>query len=88
MKREDIIIIDDKHQSRFEELLSLVTTMADSLDNTLYAHLTKKERSTITEPVRNSLTTPKYNRNDLCHCGSGKKYKHCCFNKDDNLERS
>ena len=21
-------------------------------------------------------------RNDLCHCGSGKKYKHCCMNKD------
>lgn len=21
-------------------------------------------------------------RNDPCHCGSGKKYKHCCFQKD------
>lgn len=21
-------------------------------------------------------------RNDLCHCGSGKKYKNCCMNKD------
>lgn len=21
-------------------------------------------------------------RNDPCHCGSGKKYKNCCFGKD------
>ena len=21
-------------------------------------------------------------RNDLCRCGSGKKYKHCCLEKD------
>lgn len=24
----------------------------------------------------------KLNRNDLCHCGSGKKYKNCHFEKD------
>ena len=22
------------------------------------------------------------NRNDPCHCGSGRKYKKCCFTKD------
>ncbi len=26
----------------------------------------------------------KIGRNDPCHCGSGKKYKKCCFNKDKN----
>ena len=25
-------------------------------------------------------------RNDLCYCGSGKKYKKCCMNKNDNEE--
>ena len=25
---------------------------------------------------------PKAGRNDLCPCGSGKKYKHCCLDKD------
>ena len=25
----------------------------------------------------------KIGRNDPCHCGSGKKYKHCCMNKDE-----
>ncbi|MFU8859464.1 MAG: SEC-C metal-binding domain-containing protein [Cyclonatronaceae bacterium] len=24
----------------------------------------------------------KINRNDPCHCGSGKKYKNCCHDKD------
>ena len=25
-------------------------------------------------------------RNDLCYCGSGKKYKKCCMNKNDDEE--
>ncbi len=24
-------------------------------------------------------------RNDRCHCGSGKKYKHCCYDKDQKI---
>jgi len=27
---------------------------------------------------------PKIGRNDPCTCGSGKKFKHCCFNKSSN----
>lgn len=27
-------------------------------------------------------------RNDLCHCGSGKKYKKCCLDKDQQAERT
>jgi hypothetical protein len=26
-------------------------------------------------------------RNDPCHCGSGRKYKHCCLEKDEAQER-
>ncbi len=26
-------------------------------------------------------------RNEPCHCGSGKKYKHCCLAKDEELDR-
>lgn len=29
----------------------------------------------------------KIGRNDPCHCGSGKKYKKCCLEKDEALER-
>jgi len=28
----------------------------------------------------------KIGRNDKCHCGSGKKYKKCCLEKDENLK--
>lgn len=27
----------------------------------------------------------KIGRNDLCPCGSGKKFKHCCMNNDNNF---
>lgn len=27
-------------------------------------------------------------RNEPCHCGSGKKYKHCCLAKDEETERA
>jgi len=30
---------------------------------------------------------PKLGRNDPCHCGSGKKYKKCCYSKDQALLR-
>jgi tetratricopeptide (TPR) repeat protein len=31
---------------------------------------------------------PKIGRNDPCPCGSGKKYKHCCQDKDEAAERA
>ena len=27
-------------------------------------------------------------RNEPCHCGSGKKYKHCCLAKDEEADRA
>ncbi len=30
---------------------------------------------------------PKLGRNEPCHCGSGKKYKKCCYRKDQDLSR-
>ena len=38
----------------------------------------KKQREANVQPVR---TTPKIGRNEICPCGSGKKYKNCCLNK-------
>lgn len=44
-----------------------------------------KIKSTPFENIKNlSENAPKVNRNDLCSCGSGKKYKKCCLNKTDN----
>jgi hypothetical protein len=48
------------------------------IDNIKYMFLTKKEREADIVPVRNSKTNPKINRNSLCTCGSGRKYKRCC----------
>jgi hypothetical protein len=28
-------------------------------------------------------TSERPGRNEPCHCGSGRKYKHCCLEKDD-----
>jgi hypothetical protein len=28
-------------------------------------------------------TSARPGRNDPCHCGSGRKYKHCCLEKDE-----
>jgi hypothetical protein len=33
--------------------------------------------------VAKERTIPKIRRNEFCHCGSGKKYKKCCLDKDD-----
>jgi uncharacterized protein YecA (UPF0149 family) len=38
--------------------------------------MTKKQLEAIVQPIR---TEPKFNRNEPCHCGSGKKYKKCCI---------
>ncbi len=35
-----------------------------------------------------TTTTTTLGRNDPCHCGSGKKYKHCCLDKDEGAERA
>ncbi len=37
---------------------------------------TNKDDSSVKEPKRRKV--PKVQPNDLCPCGSGKKYKHCC----------
>lgn len=48
------------------------------MEDMKYGHLTKKEREANIEPVR---TEPKIGRNEICPCGSGKKYKKCCLKK-------
>lgn len=35
------------------------------------------------ESMNNNLSIE---RNDLCYCGSGKKYKNCCMKKDQEIK--
>lgn len=44
----------------------------------LFADQTRKQREANIVSVRDSSVDPKINRNDLCPCGSGLKYKKCC----------
>jgi len=41
----------------------------------------KKLRGYEVKPVRDSKVNPKIQRNDICSCGSGKKFKNCCYEK-------
>lgn len=36
----------------------------------------------------NPMTGRHLGRNDPCHCGSGRKYKHCCLGKDEAAARA
>ncbi len=40
------------------------------------------------EQTSNSPTTHHLGRNDPCHCGSGRKYKQCCLDKDEAAARA
>ena len=42
-------------------------------------HMQNREQERQTEPVVVEHPVRKIGRNDLCPCGSGKKYKHCCL---------
>jgi hypothetical protein len=40
------------------------------------------------ERTVNATTTRHLGRNDPCHCGSGRKYKQCCLEKDEAAARA
>jgi hypothetical protein len=53
------------------------------IDNDIHADLPEKPPRNIIgggETIRRPI--PKLSRNEPCHCGSGKKYKRCCLEKD------
>ena len=50
--------------------------MINHIEDMRYSHLTKKQKEAVIEPIR---TEPKIQRNEPCSCGSGKKYKKCCY---------
>jgi hypothetical protein len=40
------------------------------------------------EPPMTATFVHDLGRNDACHCGSGRKYKHCCLDKDEAAARA
>jgi len=54
----------------------MIEAMPDVFDRGyMYDKPTKKQMNQVVVPVR---TEPKYQNNESCPCGSGKKYKKCC----------
>jgi uncharacterized protein YecA (UPF0149 family) len=73
------------YEEVLESMPPMELKMLKTYDDFKYSHLTKKEREADIQPVR---TEPKIGRNELCPCGSGKKYKNCCINKTKNEPKS
>ncbi|OOO00535.1 MAG: preprotein translocase subunit SecA [Epulopiscium sp. Nele67-Bin004] len=72
------------------DLQKLYWNMLDAKADWLYnlpqwnSLLSIEERERVKRDYKKSKTvvrSTKFGRNDLCHCGSGKKYKKCCLNK-------
>jgi uncharacterized protein len=59
-----------------EEREEILQMMIAGLTMTYRYFAVHREMACVAEPVHR--ITPKVGRNDLCPCGSGKKYKHCC----------
>jgi uncharacterized protein YecA (UPF0149 family) len=71
--------IGKPYEQVLEEMPPFILTSLKQDYQYLYPPVPKKLQGLEVKPVRNSKTDPKHSRNELCPCGSGKKYKHCCL---------
>lgn len=83
--KKQVIVVDDSKEKQQLEYLRTLSSIEQGFkieqayyiyEDIKYSHLTKKEREVNIVPVR---TKPKIGRNELCPCGSKKKYKNCCI---------
>lgn len=88
MKNDILISVNEKPETN--ELLfgeydpyvyQLRNYNLDDINNLMYGSPTKSQ---LKDSERTKPVQPKsqLNRNDLCSCGSNKKYKNCCLNKN------
>lgn len=75
---EDFGLLYKKEALQHAEIIAEIIKANEAIQ---YSHLSKKEREANIQPIRDSKENPKISRNDLCPCGSGKKYKRCCFSQ-------
>lgn len=75
---------DENAEFRLEEILVAYETLGGTVDEGLEARIQELRRE-IEElmPQGPVEPAPKRGRNDLCHCGSGKKYKKCHLDDDE-----
>ena len=67
-------VLDDCHSAAEKAIAESRRPILDLLPET------PLEPINVSPTVRRAV--PRTGRNDPCHCGSGKKYKNCCYNKD------
>jgi len=79
MEQKAIITGDDAYLRKFTETVMQVMPIARDIP---YFAPPRRIRGKFVK-VR---TEPKIGRNEPCPCGSGKKYKKCCINKDRNTQ--
>lgn len=74
-EKEDVDAVEeDLRKSAEQQEMHFIHSEANSLDNDEQNNENDKSDDAATTFAR---STPKVGRNDLCPCGSGKKYKHC-----------
>jgi len=76
---DTLLLLDDDEDG--EELDDADFPMLTGLD--LLKELPERPERIVSAadgPIRRPI--PKMGRNEPCHCGSGKKYKRCCYDKD------
>ena len=80
---ENVVIVDEEQTNVFmQEPYPITTEYHRHFDDLEALHLITGERQT-PKKFRNCVSVPvgsekKQGRNELCACGSGKKFKKCC----------
>jgi hypothetical protein len=75
------IIFTDKVNPPILDLPYIARPSLPSIECLNFYDQPKKMRDAVIVPVRDSKIDPKVNRNSLCPCNSGKKFKKCCNKK-------
>ena len=67
-----------------EDTVRQVLAVVPKLQSTERVQVAKETGIGPSGPARRTVInkTKTVSRNDFCPCGSGKKYKHCCWSKD------
>ena len=58
-----------------------LATLAQHAHNSRYNSRRERTAPMIIEPTQKQLVRKRVGRNDRCPCGSGQKFKRCCFRK-------
>ncbi len=73
--QQDVEIVDEQNRKQVDHLkLEHAETKAFDQDNIMHESFAANETEVVAPFTR---AQPKVGRNDLCPCGSGKKFKHC-----------